>query len=113
MSIDLDRERPISFNEAAKYLPANARPHTSTWWRWWKVGVKGVRLETVVCGGRRYTTAASVQRFFRRLTDADDSCARDSRSSSQAFREAERELEAEGIKSDSAEPRPSLSPEGT
>jgi hypothetical protein len=68
MSINLERERPISFNEAAKYLPKNYRPHLSTWWRWHRHGIKGVRLETVVVGGRRYTTAEAVQRFAAALT---------------------------------------------
>ena len=68
MSIDLTRERPISFNEAAKYLPRGYRPHLSTWWRWHKHGIKGVRLETVVLGGRRYTTAEAVQRFASALS---------------------------------------------
>ena len=72
MAIDLERERLISFSEAAKYLPSDSRPHASTWWRWWRVGVKRIRLETVVCGGRRYTTAEAVIRFFHRVTIATD-----------------------------------------
>ena len=56
-------ERPITFNEAADLdlLPEKARPAYSTWWRWWKKGINGVRLATVVVGGRRYTTASAVQ----------------------------------------------------
>jgi hypothetical protein len=33
-------------------------------------GVRGVRLETVMMGGRRYTSAEAVERFFARLTAA-------------------------------------------
>jgi len=40
------------------------RPHSSTWYRWWHDGVKGVKLETVKLGGQRYTTLAAVRRFI-------------------------------------------------
>lgn len=68
MAIDLSCEQPTTFNQAAKFLPENTRPALSTWWRWWRHGVKGVRLETVVIGGKRYTTASAVRRFAAALT---------------------------------------------
>lgn len=71
MSIDLSREAPIKFNEAAKLLLVlESRPSHSTWWRWWRHGVHGVRLETIVFGGRRYTTKEAVQRFITATTAA-------------------------------------------
>ena len=74
MSIDLGRERPISFNEASKFLPNDYRPHASTWWRWWRVGLKNgkqrIHLETVVLGNRRFTTAEAVQRFAAALRES-------------------------------------------
>ena len=70
MTIDLTKERPVSFNGASRFLPDDLRPHATTWWRWWKKGRFGVRLETVVIGGRRYTTKAAVRRFITALTAA-------------------------------------------
>lgn len=68
MSISLKSEQLLTFQEAAQLLPEGRRPRASTWWRWWKVGRNGVRLETLVVGGRRYTTAESVARFALALT---------------------------------------------
>ena len=72
MTIDLSRERPITFNEAGKFLPDAARPSMSTWWRWWRHGVRGIHLETVLIGGRRYTSEAAVRRFAAALTATTD-----------------------------------------
>ena len=70
MFIDLTKEPPISFDEASKFLAESCRPSYSTWWRWWKRGIKGKRLETVCIGGRRYTTAEAVQRWVAAVTAA-------------------------------------------
>jgi len=64
--IDLENEALVTLTEAAKLLPK--RPHVSTLWRWWRVGVRGYCLETVVCGGVRYTTREAMTRFIRNLT---------------------------------------------
>ncbi len=65
MSRDVSNERSISLSEAAKLLPT--RPHLSTLCRWSSVGVRGVRLESTLIGGRRVTTKESVDRFLRSL----------------------------------------------
>ena len=70
--IDVTLEQPISFNQAAKFLPDGRRPGFSTFWRWSQRGVRGVKLETILVGGRRCTTAQAVQRFFGRVTAAAD-----------------------------------------
>ncbi len=57
----------ISFAEAAKILPGN--PSISTLWRWYRYGVKGVKLRTLVIGGRRYTTPEFLSEFSARLSD--------------------------------------------
>lgn len=66
MAIDLTIEEPILLADAAKLLPN--RPHLSTLWRWFQRGVKGHRLETLVVGGKRYTSREALQRFADRLT---------------------------------------------
>jgi len=68
--LDCDFERPITFNEAGRFLPEGTRPSYATWWRWWRKGIRGIRLRTLVCGGRRYTTASAVQEFFAKVTTA-------------------------------------------
>ncbi len=97
MLIDVSRERPISFNAAAKFLPEGTRPHLSTWWRWWRFGLRGIRLETVVIGGRRYTTAAAVQRFAAALTRASVGAADAPQSERTTDTETEQGLDAAGI----------------
>jgi Protein of unknown function (DUF1580) len=46
------------------------RLHCRTAQRWAMRGVAGVRLETIVQGGMRYTTAAAVRRFLAAVTAA-------------------------------------------
>jgi len=48
--IDITTETLLSLLDAAKQLPG--RPHVSTLYRWRIRGVRGVRLETVLVGGR-------------------------------------------------------------
>jgi hypothetical protein len=84
-------------SEAAKIIPG--RPHASTVWRWYRHGVRGVRLETIVVGGRRFTSHEAVQRFIARTTAARDgqparaACER----RQQAIAKAEAELAAAGL----------------
>ena len=100
MAIDLSCEQPITFNEAANFLPEASRPSLSTWWRWWRHGVKGVRLETVVVGGRRYTSASAVRRFAAALTATstdtpEPTCV--AAGHNEAEEEVENALDAKGI----------------
>ena len=66
--IDLSAEIPISLREAAQQAPVP--PHQSTLDRWWRRGVRGVRLETFLVGGRRFTTRAAMLRFIEATTAA-------------------------------------------
>ena len=70
MSIDLQTENLITISEAARLLPG--RPHSSTVWRFHARGVKGVKLETIVSGGRRFTSQEAVERFIAATTLAVD-----------------------------------------
>jgi hypothetical protein len=69
VAIDIRLEPPIKFNDAAKLLAESGHPSMTTWWRWWKKGIRGILLETIVIGGRRYTTAAALQRFVEALSE--------------------------------------------
>ena len=65
-------EELLSLAEASRLLPN--RPHVSTLWRWCRRGVKGVRLQTVIVGGRRYTTAAFLSDFVAQLRTLGRKC---------------------------------------
>lgn len=61
-------EALISLSQATRELPH--RPHISTVWRWCTRGVRGIRLETVVIAGRRFTSREALQRFTTASTVA-------------------------------------------
>ena len=46
------------------------RPNLSTTWRWTTKGTRGIRLETVILGGKRLTTIAMVEAFIKATTEA-------------------------------------------
>lgn len=66
--IDLSAETPIPLREAGQQAPGS--PHQSTLNRWWRRGVRGVRLETFLVGGKRFTTRDAMLRFFEATTAA-------------------------------------------
>jgi hypothetical protein len=91
-------EKLISFREAVKVLPD--RPHPSTMWRWCLRGVRGIRLESWVVGGRRYTTADAIARFIAATTAAANGerpASRTSRQREEAIDRADEELRKEGF----------------
>jgi hypothetical protein len=95
--IDIESESLVRCpNEAAMLFPG--RPNASTIWRWYKCGVRGVRLETLVVGGRRFTSREAIQRFIERTTAAVDGpriCTPAIRR--RAIERANRELDLAGI----------------
>lgn len=48
-------------------IPGN--PHISTRWRWCTRGISGTKLESIVVGGQRFTSAEAVERFLAKLND--------------------------------------------
>lgn len=92
-------ETLISLAEAARTLPG--RPNIATLWRWRTAGVRGVTLETVTVGGRRYTSREALARFVAATTAAADGepVARPQtpRQREAAIRAAERELDRLGV----------------
>ena len=55
--------RLVPIGKAASLFPGQ-RPHVATLWRWAQKGVRGVKLDTVTIGGRRYVDPESVARFI-------------------------------------------------
>jgi hypothetical protein len=96
--IDPTTETLISLANAAKSLPG--RPNVTTIWRWRNRGCRGVRLETVLSGGRRYTSIEALRRFQNRVNAAADGEQPTSATPKQRERRierAERRAEALGI----------------
>ena len=97
--IELKSETLLTFQQAADSLPH--KPHLSTLHRWRLRGCRGVKLETLLVGGIRFTSSEALQRFFNRTTAIADGTAQpEARTSSQrerAFSRAKAELEAAGI----------------
>jgi hypothetical protein len=67
--IDTQTETLIPISEAPAHVPGS-RPHLATIWRWIQRGVRGVNLETVLVGGKRYTSAEAIARFVEETTAA-------------------------------------------
>lgn len=88
--IDTAKEKLITIKDARKLFPV--RPSLSTVFRWLNKGTRGVKLESVRIGGRRYTTAEAIDRFI----DAQqrEPSARKSRRRDQSLADAKRLLDA-------------------
>lgn len=63
---------PIAIENAIGY-----KPHPTTCTRWTRQGVKGVKLFTVMVGGRPRTTESAVIEFIKARTANSDSLASD------------------------------------
>ncbi len=96
--IDFNTEELLSFAQATKEVPT--RPAIGTVNRWGDKGVRGVRLETILIGGLRYTSKEALRRFFERITAAADGEPPPERTTSQRAKDiarAEKELADAGI----------------
>ena len=91
-------EQTVTLTEACRIIPG--RPHISTVWRWHHRGCRGIRLETAVIGGRRFTSREAIVRFIERTTESRDgvtSTPTPSRNRQAAIKAAEQELAEAGI----------------
>lgn len=61
MPIDIRSDDLLSMAEASRVLPG--RPAVSTLHRWRIRGIRGIRLETCLIGGIRYTSWRAIQEF--------------------------------------------------
>ena len=67
---DLPNDKPMSLSSAARHLGnlTGRSPHVSTLWRWCLKGCRGVRLESICIGGKRFVTASAIRRFIEEST---------------------------------------------
>lgn len=92
--IDLSNEQLIPIREAPRHTPG--RPHLSCFYRWMKR--ERCPLETVVVGGRRYTSVEAIHRFIERCSDTERTTPRQlSTRRRQEIERAEAECERHGI----------------
>lgn len=71
--LDFRIENPITLEQAAQFAPGYTpgQPTTiGTVRRWARRGLRGVKLDTTMAGGRRCTSREELQRFFAALTQA-------------------------------------------
>jgi hypothetical protein len=60
----------IPLAEASKEILGH--PHISTLHRWAMRGVRGVKLDTVVVGHRRFVTKEAIDQFLAELNETDN-----------------------------------------
>ena len=72
--IDIRNESLIPFRQIPAWCKEHLgnRVHPSTVHRWRLRGCRGVKLETILAGGTRCTSAEALQRFFEATTRAQD-----------------------------------------
>jgi Protein of unknown function (DUF1580) len=93
----------VTIPQAARAVPRGQGQFgvdPSTVWRWHLRGVRGVRLETLLVGGKRFTSAQALDRFFQATTAAAAGLPNPVSASAQrrkAIASAERELAEAGI----------------
>ena len=97
-SIDIRNEELVAIAKAPAFIPG--RPGRATVWRWVLTGVRGRKLETILVGGRRFTSREAIERFIENGTTAsagEPTHTRTNRQRERAIEQAERELAAAGI----------------
>jgi hypothetical protein len=70
VAIDILTETVLPFAAAARSIPrlrAEKPVNPATLWRWASHGLRGVKLETIRCGGTRCTSREALKRFFAAL----------------------------------------------
>ncbi len=72
--IEIEKENLVLLSEVPKVLPKRrGKPvHLSACYRWMKSGLSGVRLETILVGGQRFTSTEALNRFWHRVTAVRD-----------------------------------------
>lgn len=95
--VDIFNETTFPVANAPKHIPT--RPHVATVWRWIQRGCRGVKLESVLVGGVRYTSQEALGRFFQAVTAAADrQSVTNSDARERAIAKAEMELDEDGIR---------------
>ena len=100
--IDINSESLIPFRDIPAWTKEHLgnRVHPSTIHRWRLRGARGIKLETILAGGTRYSSHEALCRFFATVTaaaDGESHIAIQSALDSKAIEKAEAYLEQEGV----------------
>lgn len=71
LGIDPATETLVPFSAAGGAFPGERTPSRATLHRWRLRGVRGVKLETILIGGLRYTSKEAIERFIVNQNSAD------------------------------------------
>lgn len=96
--IDIQAETIVSISEAPQHIPG--RPSMATVWRWVLKGTRAGKLESILIGGRRFTSLEKIQMFAEQSTAMANGETQHVRTSTQrerAIRQAEADCERSGI----------------
>jgi hypothetical protein len=93
--IDISSERLVAINQAHQHVPG--RPHKSTIFRWALHGVRGQKLDSLIAGGRRFTSIEAIERFCSRLTNPGAPAPSDARRAKARIAAANAVLDQAGI----------------
>lgn len=69
----LAEERPLNLQDAANYIGrlTGQKPHLSTLWRWCLKGCKGVKLDSICIGSKRFVTVSAIERFIEARSQSE------------------------------------------
>ena len=100
MAIDLKSETPVRFSSIPDWCRENLGPpvNRSTAHRWRTRGARGVKLETFLAGGTRFTTEEALLRFFAASTAAADQVPVQPLGQSSAFEASQEYLASQGLR---------------
>lgn len=71
MSIDVESETLVQFPDARSAFPGGRRVSLATLHRWRQRGIRGIKLETCLVGGLRYTSHEAIGRFITLQNERD------------------------------------------
>ena len=71
--IDVVNEKMMPFRQVPKWCEKHIgkRIHPTTIHRWRIRGARGVKLDTILIGGQRFTSVETLLRFFAESTEAE------------------------------------------
>jgi Protein of unknown function (DUF1580) len=93
--IDITTEKLVRLADASKIFPD--RPAITTLWRWRTKGARGRRLESVVIGGKVYTSVEAIARFAEQQGGIDAPSIRSPAKREKEIARADAVLAAAGI----------------
>jgi hypothetical protein len=100
MSIDPLSDELLTLPQAAALFPrrrAGSKVSTTTLWRWYTRGSRGVRLGVVRVGGMVYTSAGAIRDFIQARSVAGGAAVPQAPAASTRSKRAMKELERMGM----------------